>query len=527
MSRSESPTVEIEAPNGGRIELRPAVALDRVPGLSRAGLAAVVALGAIFLGTSLHRLNHTDLWAHLSFGRWIVEHGELPSADPFRWDAAAQGFLNVPWLSQVLGYLWHQAFGLEGLVLAHAALVALSAAGVMLAVRRRRVSTGWAVTAGVAAMVLALPILGTIRPQLFGMVGLAVTLAAIARLPDRRDPLFWLPLVFILWANLHGSFAIGLVALACFAVGGTWDARRSTAGPAAPWRDPAVRRAWAALALALAASCINPLGIKLLVGVAGFAGSSNLEGISEWRPMVLESLSGVLFFGSLLATGLLLRSSPRRISACEILLVLAFGLASLVAIRMLLWWALTWPWVVAPHAAASWARYRGIRQGNGERSPADPAAAAKRTCVAAVVIGLTVWWSPATFGLITGRSRPEASVLSVGTPKGVADHIEKLGLSGRIFAPLDWADYLMWRADGRIEPLVYSAVHLTGPDVWRDFLRIRSGAEAWLTVADRYGLSLLLIDRERNGRLAARAVSHPRCRVLYEDRQALLVKIGG
>jgi hypothetical protein len=269
------------------------------------------------------------------------------------------------------------------------------------------------------------------------------------------------------------------------------------------------------------------LGIKLLVGVAGFAGSSNLEGISEGRPMVLGSLSGALFFGSLLATGLLLRWSPRRIAACELLLVLGFGLASLVAIRMLVWWALAWPWVVAPHAAASWARFRKSRLDDDQPGPANAAAAAKRTCIAVVVAALTLWWSPATFGLITGRSRPAASVLSLGTPKGVAEHVEKLGLSGRFFAPLDWADYLMWRADGRLEPLVYSHVHLVGPDVWQDFLRIGSGSEAWLAVADRYGLAYLVIDRRRNRRLAGRAVGHPRCRVLYEDRQALLVEIGG
>jgi len=36
-----------------------------------------------------------------------------------------------------------------------------------------------------------------------------------------------------------------------------------------------------------------------------------------------------------------------------------------------------------------------------------------------------------------------------------------------------------------------------------------------------------VIDRARNGRLAAIATSHPRCRVLYEDGQGLLVEIVG
>ena len=84
-----------------------------------------------------------------------------------------------------------------------------------------------AVTAAVTAYLLALPITGTIRPQLFGMLGFAATLWAIARLPSRKHPLAWLPALFALWANLHGSFAMGLVALGCYCLGHTWIAAQT------------------------------------------------------------------------------------------------------------------------------------------------------------------------------------------------------------------------------------------------------------------------------------------------------------
>jgi len=361
MTASDRPTVDVRAPNGGRIVLWPAMGTQRLPGLSRWSLAAVVTLAVVFLAASVTPLNHTDLWGHLYFGRWIVEHGRLPPSDPFRPGVGVEPFLNVPWLAQVLGYLAVNTLGLEGLVLGQAVLVTLSAAGVMLAVRGRGVPAGWATAAAAASYLLALPVEGTIRPQLFGVVAFSATLWAAARLPVRRHPLLWLPPLFALWANVHGSFPMGLAVLACLAVSETWEARAAHRTLLAACREKAVRRAWLALVASVAGACLNPCGPYLLLAVAGFAGNGNLEGISEWRPMVLGSLSGVLFFGSLLVTALLLRLSPRRISLLEILLFLLLATASLSAIRMMAWWAIVWPWIVAPHAAAVWLLYRRTR----------------------------------------------------------------------------------------------------------------------------------------------------------------------
>src|SRR5688572_5620180 len=87
------------------------------PKLSFAGLIATVALCAVFLLTSFNRLNHTDLWGHLNFGRWMAEHAALPVQDPFSAAPAATPVLNAAWLSQLAGYFVQARFGNEGLAL--------------------------------------------------------------------------------------------------------------------------------------------------------------------------------------------------------------------------------------------------------------------------------------------------------------------------------------------------------------------------------------------------------------------------
>jgi hypothetical protein len=519
MSASQTPTVDMEAPDGGRILLTPAVKLESLPRVSRAALAVVITLSAIFLLTGLNPVNHTDVWGHLSFGRWIVENGKLPTADPFRWDLPAVDFLNVYWLGQVLGYGWYSLLGLEGLVLAHGGLVTLMGAVMILAVRGRGVPTGWAVAAVVAGFLLALPITGTIRPQLFGMPAFAMVLWAVARLKFKTHPLIWLPLLFAFWANLHGSFALGLVVLGCFALAQTWETARAVGLSRRLWSATGPQRAWAAVLLATGGSCVNPLGVNLLFAIAGFGGNPNLDGITEWQPMVLGSLGGGLFFASLVVTAILLQCSPRQISTLEILLTLVFGLASLWAIRMLVWWALAWPWVVAPHAAATWMPRRR------QAAETDPVRGVKRLLYGALVVFLALWWSPSTFGLITGHRRAAESILSSDTPHAMACRIRQMGLSGRVFTPMDWADYIIFHTDEAVRPLIFTHVHLTHPSVWRDYKHIYTAGEAWLEVVDKHEIDYLVLDRKRNGKLTALAVASPRCRVLYENRQGLLLEV--
>jgi hypothetical protein len=77
-----------------------------------------IVLGLIFMFTGFNRLNHTDLWGHLNFGRWMATHHALPAADPFAAHPADAPVLQAAWLSQRLGHETQRLLGNEGLALA-------------------------------------------------------------------------------------------------------------------------------------------------------------------------------------------------------------------------------------------------------------------------------------------------------------------------------------------------------------------------------------------------------------------------
>lgn len=537
MPEVQRPSVDVEAPDGRRIVLHPVIRLSALPKISPAGLALVVVLSLIWLLTSCYRLNHTDLWTHLNFGRWIIEHGTLPTTDPFRDFVSTLPVVLQDWLAQVLGYGWYELFGAEGLVLAHALLVTISCGVLVAACRQRQTPLSFAVAAAATAYVLGSPVIGTIRPQLFGMLAFTLTLLGVSRLTRHRDPIFWLPLVFAGWANTHGSFPLGLAVLGACAVGCSierWlgtdrghhqSSDQATSCPAPIWLP------WATLGLSAAATCLNPYGPGLLLYVVQFQDISMLEDISEWRPMTLGTLSGGLFAASLIVSAVLLRLSPRRLTLADVLTALGLAVLAVSSMRMLTWWALAWPWIAAPHAAAVWsvwrAKYEKAEEPPLGASPDDEASddpAPFRTLLGVAVVFLALMWSPPMHAIV-GDSRSEASVLGRGTPLKVTEWFVEQQITARVFCPMDWGSYFIWKTEEAVSPLVHTHIPLTPPEVWADYLQIAGAEPGWSKTVGRYGLDYLVMDRVRDGRLIEAVAAAPGLEVVYADEQAIVARV--
>lgn len=493
--------------------------LQILPGLSVAGLGAVLALCGVALATSFYPLNHTDIWAHMALGRQMVESGHAVASEPFRFHEAGEPFFNPGWLSQVALYLWYDVAGAEGLVLAQMLLAVAAAGLMMLALHARGVPPAWSIVLGVASHFLALPIVGTMRPQSFAPLLCAALLLGVARIERSRAPLFWVPAVMALWANVHGSFLMGLVVLGLWTTGQLYEARRATGTWQQAFADPRVRRFGLLTALSTAATFVNPDGPALLWQAAFFSQRETLARIIEWQPLSIKSLGGVLFYSSLLVTMVLLRRSPRRFSAGEVLLLLFVGWSTLSAIRMLAWWALVWTWIIGPHLAAL------VPLNRREELSIDPGPNAKRTWLAIAAVFVTILWSPPARALVVGQPRSEATIASAATPIYLADDLVESKSSGRFFSRMDWGDYLLWRTHGAMEPMVYSHVHNVPAVVWSDYEELAAGSPAWLKIVDHYRLKYLVICPVRQPALCSMALESPRCRLVYRDEQGMVFEV--
>src|SRR5919109_1117343 len=80
-------------------------------------LFILVALYAISAVMVMRPILDPDIWSHLRTGQWIIEHGTVPTTDPFSSYGMGKPWLAYSWLFEVLAYGLYSWLGLTGILL--------------------------------------------------------------------------------------------------------------------------------------------------------------------------------------------------------------------------------------------------------------------------------------------------------------------------------------------------------------------------------------------------------------------------
>ncbi|MBI4516394.1 MAG: hypothetical protein HY699_11335 [Deltaproteobacteria bacterium] len=414
-----------------------------------------------------------DLWGHLRFGQAIIAAAGVLRHDPYSYTVPGAPWMNHEWLSQVLFAGVYAAAGDTGLWCLKLAVGLATLALLLVRVRRERVESPW-VWGPVALLVIAVLARGlAMRPQIFTYLGLAVLLAGCDRRARPRGELLWLPLLFVLWANLHGGFILGLVVLALVA------AAAAVVGPAA---EPA--RALAALLLATAATVVNPYGWRLLAYIAGELTVEHP--ITEWQPATAGDASQTTFFVLLALFVLTLPWARWRARPWEIALAIGCAVMALRHQRHTPVFALTAAVAVTAQLAAA------VRR-RPWRVPALSAAAQRALAAGLIAIAL------AQVALQTKRLVADRFHVVFDPRDYPTEAVRALAASGvqlNLAVPLDWGEYVLWHLAPRVKvSLDGRFATLFPPAVVRDNFAFFAGGAGWQRLITAYPTDAALVPR--------------------------------
>ena len=220
---------------------------------------------------------------HLRTGQWILAHNRVPDHDIFSFTKAGQPWFAWEWLWDVVFAWLNLHWGLAAVVLVNTILI-----GAVLALVYK---LAWwkSHNALVSIAVTLLAVAGSslhwlARPHLF--TWLFVILFCWLLEHDRAArtrAVWWLPVLMVLWTNLHGGFVAGLMLVGAYAAGEVISAAiEAEPGVRARFWASARRYGWLMAACA-AASVINPYGLNLHVHVAKYLTDTSIQsGIEEF-----------------------------------------------------------------------------------------------------------------------------------------------------------------------------------------------------------------------------------------------------
>src|SRR5690349_14492982 len=177
----------------------------------------IVGVGTECFITKLSVLD-LDIWWHLSAGDWMVQHHAFPHTGILSRTAADRPWMAYSWAYEILLSRSYALLGFMGVGLFGTLLTIAVALGVFWMIRRL---SGRFWVGLILSIVVYSAFLFNImpRPVFFSMLLYSVTLTLLlqANRSGRVQLLYWLPLVFFLWANLHLQFIYGLFAVGLFA----------------------------------------------------------------------------------------------------------------------------------------------------------------------------------------------------------------------------------------------------------------------------------------------------------------------
>ena len=255
-----------------------------------------------------------DTWWQLRAGEAMWQSHRLMLRDEFTYTVFGQPWPNHEWLTQVLFYGTYRLGGMPLLTAVCAAAVATAWTLVTLLTRGRGT-----VRVAIVGLAAAASSPGwSLRPQVLTLALCALTLWILVR----QRFVYALPLVVLLWANLHGAVALGGVLILA-----AWCSAAAT-------REPGLRALTITGALCAAATLVTPLGASLWTEIPQSLARLHSYGVDEWLPPDFVHLSDLpLWIAAALAAALAIARRKRLQSFESLTLFLSTALMFVLATR--------------------------------------------------------------------------------------------------------------------------------------------------------------------------------------------------
>lgn len=455
-----------------------------------------------------------DYWWVLRVGQDTLQTGAIPVTDTISVSQFGQPIVYQTWLSGVIFYLVHQLGGIA-LTLALRGVLIGGAYGIVWKMARQEANAKLA-TLLVIALGLASGNNWSMRSQLFAYPLFALSLWVLRKwhndtISSKKTVLWVLPVVTLLWANLHGSFILPLVVAAIALIFGKGDKKTLAI----------------TFIAALLATLINPRGFGVWQYFISMLNSPSDQLFAfEWAPPRNVGWQMHLFFGWLILFAPLAALSPKKMSAFEWALFLAFGWLALTGLRYVIWFlfiitilasGLLYEIAKDPAQKKNFAAF-SLRALVMEKPPKQNFTALN-LAFGILMLSASTLFLPGIREAWMGAPMPayQLSTSPVAATAWLDKHPE---LEGELFTDYAFGGYLSFNLQSR-RPWMDSRFNAFPPEQWAEYVEVSNG-ENWQEVFDREKINLLMLSAAAQPKLIQAAEHSKAWCARYRDHYAVI-----
>jgi hypothetical protein len=445
---------------------------------------------------------------HIRNGQSMLQTHSITRVDPFSATMSGHAWFAWEWLYDVFIAGVHQWLGLNGVVFVTAAVMATTFALVFrLAIRR-----GGSLPIVLFMMVLSLGASAVhflARPHVFSWLFTVVWFGLLdsaqgSRSASRR--IFFLPLLMLLWVNLHGGFVVGFALLAVYTIGAGIE--YITRPEQRHETRQRLKRLGLVSLLSLLASFVNPYGYNLHLHIYHYLSDKFLMNqVSEFRSPDFHGAAQQLFAVLLLITIVAVASARQQQPPARLLVTLLAAYSGLYASRNLPVSSILLTLIAAPilsttfaagasnqeiarwlHSALSRLQDFGTRMGRLEhdfRGHVWP--------MIVLVLGIAVCMNA---GRLQSTQLLNADFDDKRFPVEAAEVIIRRDIREPIFCPDQWGGYLIYKLYPRTKVLVDDRHDLYGDQFFKDYLKVIYLQPDWSKILDKRHVDWILVQKD-------------------------------
>jgi hypothetical protein len=465
---------------------------------NRIDSAALLWLGVVMLITLsiafLLPVTPQDYWWYLRIGKDTLASGAVPRIDTLSFSQAGTPVDYQSWGAALIFWLTYQLGGLSLTFLLRGFLIGITYSIIWITSRR----------AGVGRLVASLVLLAavltssnnwSIRPQLFAYPLFALCLFILYEWQNgKKNIVWWLPLISLVWVNLHGSFVMLILLAGAALVLGHGDKRRMAG----------------AFAGIMLATLFNPRGwgTWFYVYRSLTIPSSQLFS-AEWLPPVNSGWQMNIFFLWLLTFPLLTAISPNKPDRLEWTWFLGFGILGLWGERYVIWFVLILA-VLTARIVSKWEK-KSVREGRQNLFGINLA-----LFVVFLLMPLTLlpgvreaWWK---------QSPPATDNTPVNATNWLQAHPE---IPGPLWSEIGFSSYLEFSLPER-PTWIDTRFEVFPVKQWQTYKNISNARFDWQSSLEQTGVNLLMISRNNQPALISALEGSVEWCESYQDQIAII-----
>jgi hypothetical protein len=454
-----------------------------------------------------------DLGRHLTIGNYILDHWRIPTHDIFSNTMPGAYLVPHEWLCGVFFALANRALGLSGAVL----LSGIVIASAFVIVYKQLINRGvfrLAALCITAWAVLASFIHWQVRPHIFTFLFVAVWISILDDAVNNTKRKIWLlPMIMLLWANMHGGFFLGFLILGAYFAGWAWEY----------WLGLSNKETGLYLIKtgfwSFIISFLNPAGWHLWITSTGLIGKKFIiDNTNEYLSPNFHIISTWPFLVMFIASLILIGSSHTTLRKHEVLLSAGFTTLSLYMARNIPLYAI----ITAPYLGTllqpALNGLAKLQQSNKILSDMEMKLKGFMYPVIAVLATAFLFISNVQIGPYKMGNQHDATRF----PVEAASWLKENPQDGNMFNEFIWGGYLLYRLWPDQTVFIDGTTDFFGEALTREYSAVVSLEDGWQEIIKKYNVSWAIMPSKSP--LVAALEKELGWQIIYQDSTATIIE---